>query len=313
MTHSQRTVLAHLASITTLLFVCCSTLAQTQSASATDARMVILNVRVTDSESHAVIDVSRAAFSVMEDGAPQQITFFSKEEVPVNYGLVIDTSGSLRNQLDKVVQSGVKIIDSNKPGDEAFLVRFISSDKIETVQDVTADKKQLEDGLGTLYVEDGQTAILDAVYLSAEKLTKLNSATLHRHALILVTDGEDRNSFYKREQLFDLLGRTDIQIYVIGLTKELKGKARDQAAELLRRLATDTGGRVFFPQSTGELARIADEIINDIRTQYLIGYIPIAQKATTSFHKVEVSIADDPNKEKRIAITRLTYSVPKRD
>jgi Ca-activated chloride channel family protein len=288
-------------------------LAQTQSAAATDARMVILNVRVTDGESHAVIDVSRDAFSVMEDGAAQKITFFSKEEVPVSYGLVIDTSASLRSQLGKVIQSGIRIIDSNKPGDEAFVVRFISSDKIEIVQDVTADKRLLEDGLASLYVEGGQTAILDALYLSAEKLTKLKTETLHRRALILVTDGEDRSSVYNREQLFDLLGRADIQIHVIGFTKELQGKSRERATELLTRLATDTGGRVFFPQSSDALARIVDEIINDIRTQYLIGYVPTDQKTATNFHKVEVSIVGDPKKEKRIAITRLGYSLPKRD
>ena len=129
MTTCQRTAFGHLASITILFFVCWSTSARTQSASAIDARMVILNVRVTDSESHAVIDAKRDDFAVMEDGAPQKITFFSKEQIPVSYGLVIDNSGSLRSQLGKVVQSGIRIVDSNKPGDEAFLVRFISRDR----------------------------------------------------------------------------------------------------------------------------------------------------------------------------------------
>jgi Ca-activated chloride channel family protein len=268
---------------------------------------------VADSESHAVVDVSRDAFSVTEDGAPQKIAFFSKEEVPVKYGLVIDNSGSLRSQLGKVVRSGVKIVESNKPGDEAFLVRFISSDKIEVVQDVTADKRQLVDGLESLYVEGGQTAIIDALYLSTDRLGRLASDNIHRRALILVTDGEDRNSFYTKEQLFDLLGRTDIQIYVIGFSNDLKGKGKSRAVELLSRLATDTGGRVFFPNSLSELDHIATEIVNDIRTQYLIGYVPTDQKADASFHKVEVSIANDANKEKRIAITRLGYSVPKKD
>lgn len=313
MTPSQRTAVRHLASITILTFGCCSTMAQTQTASPTDAGMVILNVRVTDSESHAVIDASRDDFSVMEDGTPQKITFFSKEQIPVSYGLVIDTSGSLRSQLGKVVQSGIKIVNSNKPEDEAFLVRFISSDKIETVQELTADKRQLEDGLDSLYVEGGQTAILDAVYLSAQKLAKLNFATLRRRALVLVTDGEERNSFYKKEQLFDLLGKADIQIYVIGFTNELKGKTKNRAVELLTRLAVDTGGRAFFPSSPSELAHIADEIINDIRTQYLIGYVPANQNAANAFHKVQVSIANDPNQEKRVAVTRLGYSNPKRD
>jgi Ca-activated chloride channel family protein len=308
MRHSRRAVFASL--IATLL---CSIpiAAQAPSEATADARMVVLNVRVTDAESHAVLDVNGDAFSVVEDGVPQKITFFSKEEVPVSYGLVIDNSGSLRSQLDKVIQSGVKIVNSNKVGDETFLIRFISSDKIETVQDVTADKHLLIDGLTDLYVEGGQTAVIDAVYLAADKLSKQKFESLHRRALILVTDGEDRRSFYKQEKLFELLGQSDIQIYVVAFTGELKGKAQQRATELLKRLATDTGGRAFFPQSKADLGRIADEIINDIRTQYLVGYVPVNQKAPTSFHKVEVSIAGDPNKDKRIAITRIGYTAPK--
>lgn len=308
MTRSQGTAFGSLASITILVFVSWSTLAQTQSVSPIDAKMVILNVRVTDSESHAVVDVKREDFSVMEDGAPQKIAFFSKEQIPVSYGLVIDNSGSLRSQLGKVVQSGIKIVASNTAEDEAFLVRFISSDKIKIVQELTADKSRLEAGLESLYVEGGQTAILDAVYLSSQKLAKLNSATLRRRALVLVTDGEERNSFHKMEQLFDLLGKSDIQIYVIGFTNELKGKIRSRSVELLTRLATDTGGRVFFPNSPSELAHIADEIINDIRTQYLIGYVPSNQNAANAFHKVQVSIVNDPNQEKRITVSRLGYA-----
>src|SRR4029079_16239087 len=118
-------------------------------------------------------------------------------------------------------------------GDNAFLIRFISSDKIETVQDVTDDKQLLRDGLESLYVEQGQTAVIDAVYLSAEKLIAQKSDTLHRRALIVITDGEDRNSFYKQEQLFTLLGKSDVQIYVVGLTEELKAKTKGRAKELL--------------------------------------------------------------------------------
>ena len=81
--------------------------------------------------------------------------------------------------------------------------------------------------------------------------------------------------------------------------------------DLLTRLATDTGGRVFFPNSSSELGHIADEIINDIRTQYLIGYVPSNQNAANAFHKVQVSIANDPNQEKRIAVSRLGYSKQK--
>jgi Ca-activated chloride channel family protein len=126
--------------------------------------------------------------------------------------------------------------------------------------------------------------------------------------LILITDGEDRSSYYTQARLFELLAINDIQIYVVGLTKDLAGNVKTRAVALLTRLATETGGRVFFPQSLSELAHIADEIVNDIRTQYVIGYIPSGKDADDSFHKVQVSIANNPQQEKRLAITRVGYS-----
>lgn len=272
--------------------------------------MVVLHVRVTDALSQAVVDVPESSFRVTEDGVPQTIALFSKEEVPVSYGLLIDNSGSLRSQLSSVVKAGIRIVKTNAPNDDAFLIRFISSDKIQTVQEPTSDSQLLINGLEGLYVEGGQTAVVDAVYLAAEKLAKQSSPdnTIRRRALILVTDGEDRNSFYKSEQLFRLLATTDIQIYSIGFTDELKSKSQEKAKQLLRQLASDTGGRVFFPSSTSELEQITEAIINDIRTQYIIGYVPSKTQTDKAFHKVEVSIANDPNREKRIAVTRLGYS-----
>jgi len=286
------------------------------SVPATDqSRMVVLNVRVVDADGHARTDVGQESFRVVEDGIPQKISLFSKAEMPITYGLVVDCSGSLRSQLDKVVQAGMKIVQSNKDDDDAFLIRFISSDKIETVQDITSDKRLLFNGLENLYVEGGRTAVIDAVYLAAERLVKrrVEDKSLRRYALVLISDGEDRHSYYKKEQLFSLLGSADIQIYAIGFKGEMKEKAKEPAKEFLNSLATTTGGRVFFPNSKDDLTGIADEVINDLRVQYVIGYVPADQKAAEGFHKLQVSIADDANQEKRVAITRLGYSVPKKD
>lgn len=272
--------------------------------------MVILNVRVTDGLSRAVVDVDQSAFSVTEDGVVQKITFFSNAVVPLSYGLLVDSSASMRSQLNTVVQAGAKIVISNKPDDETFIVKFISTDKIETVQDVTSNKQLLIDALANLYVEGGQTALIDALHVSVEKLAKSKTENrLRRQALILITDGEDRKSYYKQAQLFELLANNDIQIYVVGLTKDLTGGVKTRAVELLTRLATETGGRVFFPQSLGDLAHIADQIVSDTRTQYVIGYLPSGNGADNSFHKVQVSIATNPEQEKRIAITRVGYSI----
>src|SRR5262249_6255350 len=177
-----------------------------------DTDLVTLNVRVIDRNNRPIDNVRESEFHVFEDGVLQPITTFSREEVPISYGLAVDTSGSLRSQLQSVIDAGKTIINSNKSGDETFLVRFISSDKIETVQDFTPSKDLLMDGLESLYVEGGQTAIIDAVYLTAEHVAeykKGNQDDRRRRALIVITDGEDRDSFYKQDQLFSRLREED--------------------------------------------------------------------------------------------------------
>ena len=204
-----------------------------------NAELVQLHVRVIDRNNRPVENVPQGEFHIFEDGVPQTIMSFTREEVPISYGLAVDTSGSLRSQLQSVIDAGKSIINSNKQGDETFLVRFISSDKIETVQDFTANKDLLMDGLDSFYVEGGQTAIIDAVYLSAEHVSeykKGDDTDKRRRALIVITDGEDRNSFYKQEQLFARLREDDVQIFVIGFINEL-----DKEAGMIQKVSSRQG------------------------------------------------------------------------
>jgi Ca-activated chloride channel family protein len=280
-----------------------------------NAELVQLHVRVIDRNNRPINNVQQSEFHIFEDGVPQPIESFTREEVPISYGLAVDTSGSLRSQLQSVVDAGKTIINSNKRGDETFLVRFISSDKIETVQDFTDNKELLTDGLDSFYVEGGQTAIIDAVYLSAEHVSeyrKGNESDRRRRALIVITDGEDRNSFYKQEQLFTRLREEDVQIFVIGFVNELDKEAglirkspREKAVNLIKRLASETGGRAFFPESISELPQIANEIIRDLRTQYVISYNPTNKTQDGTYRAIKVSV-DQPSgdSDKRIALTR---------
>jgi len=280
-----------------------------------NAELVQLHVRVIDRNNHPINNVQQSEFHVFEDGVPQTIETFTREEVPISYGLAVDTSGSLRSQLQSVVDAGKTIINANRRGDETFLVRFISSDKIETVQDFTDNKELLNDGLDSFYVEGGQTAIIDAVYLSAEHVSeyrKGDESDRRRRALIVITDGEDRNSFYKQEQLFARLREEDVQIFVIGFVNELDKEAglirkspRDKAVNLINRLASETGGRAFFPESISQLPEIANEIIRDLRTQYVIAYNPTNKTQDGTYRAIKVSV-DQPrgDSEKRIALTR---------
>ena len=135
--------------------------------------LVNLNVRVVDRNNRSITNLSQNDFKVFEDNIPQPIEFFSKSEVPTNYSLLIDNSGSLRFQLEKVIEAGKTIIETNRPDDETSIIRFVSSDKIEIQQDFTPSKTDLFDSLDNLYIEGGQTAIIDAVYLAAEKVNRL--------------------------------------------------------------------------------------------------------------------------------------------
>lgn len=279
-----------------------------------NADLVQLHVRVIDRNNRPINNVQQSEFRVFEDGVPQQIESFTREEVPISYGLAVDTSGSLRSQLPTVIEAGKSIINSNRPGDETFLVRFISSDKIETVQDFTANKELLNDGLDSFYIEGGQTAIIDAVYLSAEHISEYrtgNDGDRRRRALIVITDGEDRNSFYKQEQLFARLREEDVQIFVIGFVNELEKDAgfirkspRDKAVNLINRLAEETGGRAFFPESVADLPAIANEIIRDLRTQYVLAYNPSNKTPDGSYRAIKVTVDQPSNSDKRIALTR---------
>jgi len=279
-----------------------------------DTDLVPLNVRVIDRNNRPIDNIRQSEFRIFEDGVEQRMSSFTTEEVPISYGLAVDTSGSLRSQLQSVIDAAKTIINSNKSGDETFLVRFISSDKIETVQDFTPSKDLLMDGLDSLYVEGGQTAIIDAVYLSAEHVSeykKGNEDDRRRRALILITDGEDRNSFYKQDQLFARLREEDVQIYVIGFVNELdkeggliRKSPRERAVNLINKLASETGGRAFFPQSIADLPQIANEIVRDLRTQYVLSYYPTNNAHDGSYRAIRVTVADAPGQDKRIALTR---------
>ena len=278
-----------------------------------NTELVTLHVRVIDRNNHPINRLGKDEFKVLEDGVPQQIFSFTEEEVPVIYGLAVDTSGSVRPQFQQIIDAAKTIINSNKKGDESFIERFISSDKIETVQDFTPSKDLLLDGLDTLYVEGGQTAVVDGVYLAAEHVAEYKKGgddDRRRRALIVVTDGEDRASYYQETQLFQRLREEDVQIFVIGFVNELDAEKglirkspRDKAVALINRLATDTGGRAFFPQSISELPQIANEIVRDLRTQYVISYDPTNKAHDGTYRSIKVTVAQ-PGGERRIALTR---------
>jgi Ca-activated chloride channel family protein len=279
-----------------------------------DTEEVSLNVRVVDGNNRSVNNLEQSQFRVYEDDVLQSITSLGTAEVPIINALVIDNSRSLRTQLGKIIDAGKIIISTNRPKDESVVVRFVSKDKIEVVQDFTTNKNSLNNALDNLFVEGGQTAIIDAIYRTAKKVDEYQKSQkkedVKLRSLILVSDGEDRGSSYKEQQLFELLRQSQVQIYAVGFVNDLSREdanginRQEKAKSFLTRLAQETGGKVYFPNSIDELPQIASDISGEMRTQYLISYEPTNGSRDGTFRKIKVEIVDGASKEKRIAITR---------
>lgn len=203
---------------------------------------------------------------------PQQTTQPDQELKPIIYGIVIDASKSIGSQFKEVIEAAKTIVNNNKPGDETFLVRFVDSGHIETLQDFTSDKTALLGALDKLFTDLGQSAVTDAVYLSAQRIAQQTKPGQRRPALILITDGDDRASYYKQDQLFALLHENKVQVFVIGLVNQLNNRkallsksSREKAVKFLQRLAQESSGRAFFLESSAELPGIASAIVSDLR------------------------------------------------
>lgn len=281
---------------------------------------VSLYVRVVEQNNRPVKNLRQEDFRVYEDEVLQPVTSLTVAEVPIINALVIDNSRSLRSQLTKVIEAGKILVGTNKPNDESTVVRFTSSDKIEVMQDFTPDKFLLKNALENMFVEGGQTAIIDAIYLTAERLGKYKMSESKDDAklrtLILVSDGDDRAGKFSEQKLFDLLRRSNVQIYAVGFVNNLAEtpdangiNRQEKAKDFLTRLAKETGGKVYFPNSQDELPQIAADISGEMRTQYLLSYAPTNEGGKSDLRKIRVEISDGANNQKRTAVTRSSRNI----
>ena len=273
--------------------------------------LVLLDVTVVDPSSRPVMDLTKDNFVVTEDKALQKIEFFSREKVPISVVFTIDTSGSMRPKLDTVIKACVNLVKETQPGDEMAVVEF--KDQPELLEEFTRDAQDVIYTLQGL-VASRQTAVLDALYLSADYASK--EAKNRRKAVILVTDGLDNNSYYKFSEVVDRLRERDAQVYLIGYISDLDrggglfGSTQYEKAEkLLKKLANETGGRAFFPKELGETHAIAEQISTDLRTQYSIGYYPTNSKRDGRFREVKVQI--NAGDRRLVARTRNGYTAPR--
>src|SRR6266446_4966806 len=266
------------------------------------------SVLITDMNGH-VDDLSKEDFKIFEDGIQQQLSFFVRRHGPLEYGLLVDTSGSLRAQFNMVMTAANSCVSEKAAEDEMFLIRFISRDTIETIQDWTSDKTLLRKGLDSLYIGGGQSAIVDAVYVSANHLfQRLKSERDPRRAgLVLITDGEEMASYYNERQLMKLLEELDIQVFVVGFTGDLGKGSNWRATNFLTKLAQESGGDAFFPSSPADLAATIRRIHLELGGQYFMGYTSTNQTRDQSRRQIQIEVADGPSGKKRFPVSPMSY------
>lgn len=273
-----------------------------------DTDLVLLDVSVIDQNNNPVFDLKKEDFQIFEDKILQPIEAVSRGEVPVSLGLVIDTSGSMRSKLQNVSDAALDIVKQMKLDDEAFVSQFKAEP--ELLKEFTSDREEIEDAIGEMFTSGG-TSLLDAIIATADYAHEKGKN--RRKALIVITDGLERNSSVKEKEVLDAMKEDEVQVYLVGFideeddTKSFFGKSpAKKARELLTRLADDSGGRAFFPREVGEMPAIAAQIARDIRTQYLLSYYPTNDKRDGTFRTVKVAVTPRENR-KLIARSRQGY------
>jgi len=183
------------------------------------------------------------------------------EQPSLACGIVVDNSGSYRTIFETVIKTTNQIIEANGADDETFLVRFVDASKISLLQDFTSSKDELHSASEEMFIEGGQTAILDGVYFSAKHLAEKDVSANRRKILILITDGEDRKSAAKIEEVLKFLKDEKIQVFTLGLSD---GKIYKN---LLEKLAKETGGKSFMVENRLEIEAIVKQLTVAVRAQ----------------------------------------------
>jgi Ca-activated chloride channel homolog len=265
--------------------------------------LVVLPVTVTEKGSF-VPGLTKEDFQVYEDGQRQTITVFEHRDVPVTVGLVLDGSGSMSRKRDEVVKAATDFLEASNPDDQIFVANFNErvSLGLPPSAPFTSDVAQLKAAV-LRGPSAGLTALYDATDLA---LKHLALGTNDKKALLLISDGGDDASHESFRQVLASAQHSNAIIYTIGILSEAQS---DVNPGVLRKLAKDTGGEAFFPQSAEDLPTICQEIARDLGEQYTIAYVPQNKAHDGSYRTVRVTV-HAPGKRGLVVRTRTGYFAP---
>ena len=271
--------------------------------------VVSMNVTVTDATTRDVTDLTEKDFEIYEDGVKQDLTLFNRTNLPVALSLLIDTSSSMEDRMATAQDAAIGFVRKLRPADMSEVIGFDS--RAEVLQKFTNNPAELEQAIRKT-VAGGSTSLNNALYISLKGLKKIpvrQEDEIRRQAIVLLSDGEDTSSLVSFDDVLDLARRSETAIYAIGLMEEGPGtqsKGFREATYALRQLATDTGGRAFFPADIKSLASVYGQIYDELSSQYTVGYTSKNPRRDGAWRRLVVRVAR-PNVQAR---TKQGYFAP---
>jgi Ca-activated chloride channel homolog len=250
-------------------------------------QLVDLHVSVLDQNGKLITDIPESAFKVYENGVEQPLKIFRREDIPVSMGIIIDSSGSMRNKRAKVAAASLALVKASNPQDEEFILDF--NDDAYLDQPLTSDIQKLGAALDRLDSR-GRTAMRTAISFSLDYVEK--SGKHDKKVLVVVTDGNDNASDGNptQEALVRTAQRSEVLIYCIGLLSEEAPRDARDARGALKVLAEASGGLDYYPKDLAEVERVTPQIAHEIRNQYLLAYTPTNPALDGTFRKIDVKV-----------------------
>jgi len=272
-----------------------------------NVRLVRMLVTVKDAAGQLVGSLNKSDFTVYDNGVKQDIAVFDREtEQPLSVAMLVDTSAStgieLHYELDSVSRFLRVLLSEGNPDDNVALYSF--NWEVRLLSSYTKRFARV-DRLLKLLKSEGGTSLYDAIFLASHELEYRNG----RHVMVLVTDGGDTTSTINYRQALEAAQLADTIMYPVLVVPITNDAGRNVGGEnALTTLAAGTGGRVFTPGLGAQLDRAFDDILRELRTQYLIGFYPKdAPPSADRFHTLKVSVQNNlANRGLRVS-TRSGY------
>ena len=273
-----------------------------------DANVVLINATVLDRHDRPIRGLTRDQFRVYEDKAEQSIAYFSEEEVPLSLAVIFDVSGSMEGKLPAMREALAAILQGENAGDEISLITF--SDEPQLAAGWGSNAQDIQNRLLQASAH-GQTSLLDALRAG---LAQLKRARNPRKAMVVFSDGGDNHSRSTEREVLHSLEESDVQIYAIASTEawSLRAAAPEVmlGPDLLDRLCDHAGGRYFQADSKRELAGAAEQISRELRSQYVLGYVPSRASHDGRFHHVRVQVNRSADGRNVSVFWRRGYRAP---